>query len=108
VAKAVRLRSLAAIDVETVVDDLVTEAGPDVATRFVAATEAALGHIGRHPHHGTLRFSYELDIPQLRAWPITRFPYLVFNVETDNEIDVWRILHTRRDIAANLSDPGGT
>jgi toxin ParE1/3/4 len=67
-------------------------------------SSAQLQHVGRHPHSGTLRFSYELDIPELRVWPLPRFPYLVFYVEGDNEIDVWRILHTHRDIPATLTD----
>lgn len=103
-AKPVRLRRLAADDFETAVEHLLAEASADVTTRFVDAVERALQHVGRHPHNGSLRYAYELDIPELRAWPLTRFPYLVFYVERDSEIDVWRILHTRRDIAATLAD----
>jgi len=104
VAKPVRLRRLAAEDIEGAVDHLVTEAGGDVAARFVGAVETALAHIARHPRNGSLRFSYELDIPQLRAWPIPRLPYHVFYVERESEVDVWRVLHTRRDIPATLAD----
>jgi toxin ParE1/3/4 len=104
VTKPVRLRRLAADDVEGAVDHLLAEAGADVATRFVDAVERALRHVGRHPQSGSLRFSYDLDIPELRAWSLARFPYLVFYVERDNEIDVWRILHTRRDLPAMFVD----
>lgn len=91
-AKPVRLRRLAADDVETAVDRYVDEAGTDAA-RFIEAVERALATIGRHPHSGSLRFAYELDLPELRAWQLTRFPYLVFYVEREREIDVWRIPH---------------
>jgi toxin ParE1/3/4 len=104
VAKPVRLRRLAADDVEAAIDHLLAEAPEDVAARFLAAVERALQQIGRHPHSGSLRFSHDLDIPELRAWPLTGFPYLVFYVERDSEIDVWRILHTRRDIPSTLAD----
>jgi toxin ParE1/3/4 len=104
VAKPVRLRRLAVDDIETAVVYLLTEAPAGVAARFVDAVERALQHVGRHPHSGSLRFSYDVDIPQLRAWPLTGFPYLVFYVEHDNEIDVWRIPHTRRDIPSMLAD----
>jgi toxin ParE1/3/4 len=104
VPKPVRLRRLAADDIDTAVGHLLTDATPDVAARFIGAVEAALAHVGRHPRHGSVRFSYELDIPHLRAWPLTRFPYLIFYLEQDNEIDVWRMLHTRRDIPATLAD----
>ena len=62
-AKPVRLRRLAAEDVHTAVDHLITEAGGDVAARFVGTVETALAHVGRHPRNGSLRFSYELDAP---------------------------------------------
>lgn len=102
--KPVRLRRLAADDIDGALAYLLTEAGPDVAARFVDAVEVALAHVGQHPHHGTLRFSYDLDIPALRAWAVPRFPYLVFYVEQDHEIDVWRVLHTRRDLLATLAE----
>jgi toxin ParE1/3/4 len=103
VAKPVRLRRRAASDVEAAVDHYLAEAGADVAARFVDAVERALRDVGRHPHGGSLRFSYELDLPELRAWPLARFPYLVFYVERVHEIDVWRVLHTRRDLPASLA-----
>lgn len=102
---AVRLRRRAADDIDAAVAYLRAEAGAEVAASFIDAVEAALAHVGRHPHNGRLRFSYELDIPALRAWPLPRFPYLVFYVERDGELDVWRVLYTRRDIPASLVDP---
>jgi toxin ParE1/3/4 len=103
-ARPVRLRRVAAEDIDAAVDYLLAEAGRDVASRFVDAVEAALTHVGRHPHHGSLRFSFDLDIPDLRAWPLSRFPYVVFYVEREHEIDVWRVLHTRRDLPATVAD----
>ena len=103
-AKPVRLRRLAADDVVAAVDYYVDEAGNGLAGRFIDAVERAFQHVGRHPHSGSLRFSYELDIPELRSWPLARFPYLVFYVEREREIDVWRVLHTRRDLPASLAD----
>ena len=39
---------------------------------------------------GSLHFAYELALPDLRAWPLERFPYVVFYVATSDEIDVSR------------------
>jgi toxin ParE1/3/4 len=103
VAKPVRLRRAAADDIDAAVDYHLTEAGRDVARRFIDAIESALDRVGRRPLSGSPRFAYELDIPELRAWSLTRFPYLVFYVERESEIDVWRLLHTRRDIQAILT-----
>jgi toxin ParE1/3/4 len=103
VAKPVQLRRRAADDINAALDHYRRQAGRAVAVRFVNALERALNHVARHPHNGSLRFAYELGIPELRCWPIPRFPYLIFYVDHDNQIDVWRILHTRRDVPAALA-----
>ncbi len=103
-AKPVRLRRLAAEDIDAALDHYCSEAGHDVAARFIGSVERAVTRIGRHPHNGSLRFAYELEIPDLRCWPVPRFPYLIMYVERDTEIDVWRVLHTRRDIPSTLVD----
>jgi toxin ParE1/3/4 len=39
---------------------------------------------------------------------LTRYPYLLFFMERDDHIDVWRVLHGKRDIPvwlANDTDP---
>jgi toxin ParE1/3/4 len=100
--KPVRLRSRAAGDIDSAVDFYVAEAGADVAGRFVDAVERSVRQLGRQPHGGSLRFAFELDIPGLRAFPVSRFPYLVFYVERETELDVWRLLHTSRDIPTTL------
>ena len=45
-----------------------------------------------------------LNIPGLRSWPLTRYPHLVFYMEREDHIDVWRVLHGVRDIPAWLVD----
>jgi toxin ParE1/3/4 len=107
-ARPVRLRERAAVDIDQAVDYYLAEADIDVALRFVDAFERAVGLIGRSPHSGSLRFSYELEIPDLRVRPLARFPYLVFYVVGDEFVDVWRILHTRRDIPTAMGDQIGT
>ncbi len=86
------------------VDYYLAEADTEVALRFVAAVERAVGQIGRSPQSGSLRLSYELEIPGLRVRPVARFPYLLFYVAGDEVVDVWRILHSRRDIPAAIAD----
>ncbi len=103
-AKPVRLRRLAVEDIDAALDHYRSEAGHDVAGRFVGSVERAISHVGRHPHHGSLRFAYGLEIPDLRCWPLPRFPYLIMYVERDTEIDVWRVLHTGRDIPSTLAE----
>ena len=103
-ARSVRLRERAAGDIDQAVDYYLAEADAEVALRFVDAVERTVGQIGRSPQSGSLRFSYELEIPGLRVRPLARFPHLVFYVVGDEVVDVWRILHTRRDIPSAMVD----
>ena len=98
-----RLRAVAANDVEAAVAYYREEAGHEIALDFVDALEAAISHLQQHPFTGSLRFAFELEIPELRSWPLQKFPYLIFYMPDEQEIDVWRVLHARRDIPAHLS-----
>lgn len=98
----VNLRALAAADIEAAVAHYRDEAGPRTALDFVDALEAAIDQLRRHPHIGSLRFAFELEIPELRSWSPQGFPYLIFYVSDDGRVDIWRVLHARRDIPAYL------
>jgi toxin ParE1/3/4 len=101
-AAPVELRDQAADDIDAAIDHYVAAGGGALALRFIDAVEMAVDRIGRYPLTGNLRFSYELGIPELRAWPIAGFPFLLFYVASDDRIDVWRVLHTRRDVPSGL------
>ncbi len=103
--KPIRLRTLAAADLEDAASYYRDNAGGQTALDFVDEVQAAFGLISSGPGIGSLRYSYYLDIPGLRAFPIKRFDHAVFYVEADDLVDVWRILHTRRDIPATLEPP---
>lgn len=104
--KPVIPRGLADRDVDEAIAHYLNEAGERVALRFIDAVERAFTHIGRHPASGSPRYARDLNIPGLRSWPLGRFPYLVFYVEREDHVDVWRVLHGRRDIPAWLREPG--
>ncbi|MFM9865037.1 MAG: type II toxin-antitoxin system RelE/ParE family toxin [Micropepsaceae bacterium] len=103
-AKPIVLRDKAISDVEEAIAYYAHEAGPKIALGFVDALEQAYGHIARHPGSGSPRLAHELDLPGLRVWPLRRSPHLVFYIELDEHIDVWRILHGARDIPEWLRD----
>ncbi|MCK6426239.1 MAG: type II toxin-antitoxin system RelE/ParE family toxin [Burkholderiaceae bacterium] len=100
--KPVIPRVMACRDVEKAIDHYLGEDAPAAALGLVDALERAYAHIGRHPATGSPRYEHELNLPGLRFWPLTRYPYLVFYVERADHIDVWRVLHARRDIPAGL------
>ena len=99
----VDLRAPAAADIETAVAHYRDQAGPKTALDFVDALEAAIDQLRRHPRIGSLRFAFELEIPELRSWSLQGFPYIVFYVPDDDRVDIWRVLHARRDIPAYLT-----
>lgn len=103
-ARSVQLRERAATDIDIAADYYRSEAGADVALRFIDAIERAVGQIARSPQSGSLRFAYELEIPGLRVRPIARFPHLVFYVTDEDVVDVWRVLHTKRDFPSAIAD----
>lgn len=106
--KLVIPRELAEKDVEDAVDYYLQEAGDPVALGFIESLQKAYDHIGRHPQTGSPSYGHELGLPGLRMWPLKRYPYLVFYVDQDDHIDVWRVLHGHRDISAWLSDGQAT
>jgi toxin ParE1/3/4 len=97
-AKPVVPRELANRDVDEAIAHYLSEASEQVALGFVDALERAYRHIAGHPASGSSRYAVELRMPGLRAWPLGRFPHVVFYVETKDCIDVWRVLHGARDI----------
>ena len=102
--KAVIRRAKANADIQDAVDYYLHEAGQQVALAFVDALEQTLLHISAHPASGSPRYASELALPGLRCFPIKDYPYLVFYIELDARIDVWRLLHEQRDIPAWLRD----
>ena len=77
---------------------------PSAALGFVEALEAVYEHIRRAPATGSPRYAHELNLPGLRFWPCKRYPHLVFYVERARSIEVWRVLHGKRDIPRWLQD----
>ncbi len=100
--KPVIPRALAAQDVEQAIEYYLEEQALDAALGFIEALEGAYDHIATHPASGSPRLGHELDLPDLRSWPLNTFPYLVFYLERSDHIDVWRVLHQKTDIPSSL------
>jgi toxin ParE1/3/4 len=97
-AKVVIPREQAKRDIDEALAYYLGEDAGKAAENFVDKLEKAYAHVGRHPASGSPRYAHELNIPGLRAWPLTRYPYIVFYVEQADHISVWRVLHGQRDI----------
>lgn len=103
-AKRIVPRELANRDVDEAIAYYLSEASNRVALGFVEALESAYRQISRHPTGGSSRYAVELNVPGLRSWPLRRYPYLVFYLEAKDCIDVWRVLHSARDIPAWMQE----
>lgn len=100
--KAVRLRDQAGSDIEAAVDFYQEEAGIHVASKFIDAVGEQLVRIGEFPALGGTQFAEVLRLPTLRVWRIPGFPYALFYIEGVSQVDVLRVLHTRRDIPTSF------
>lgn len=96
--KPVVPRAQANRDVDEAVACDLGEDAPQAALGFIYELEKAYAQVGRHPGMGSPRYAHELNLPGLRAWPLTGCPHLVFYGERPDHVDVWRVLHGQRDI----------
>ena len=97
-------RDAAEQDIDQAADYYTDEAGEDIAHGFVEAVREVYRAISTHPGAGSPRYAALLGVEGLRNRKLSRFPYLVFYVERETHIDVWRILHAQRDIPATLAE----
>ena len=103
-ARAVIPRQKAEQDIDDAIDFYANEDGAEVALGFLDELEAAFLHLAVHPDSGSLRYSAELDIPNLRYWAMRRYPHLIFYVSNTDKVDVWRVLHGKRDIPESMHE----
>jgi len=103
-AKPVIPREQANRDIEETLRNYLSEGAEAAALGFIDTLKHAYAHIASHPGTGYIHYAHELDLPGLRFWPLKHFPYLVFYVVNESHIDVWRVLHGKRDIPAWLQD----
>jgi toxin ParE1/3/4 len=87
------------------VDHYLSEAGPDVTRGFIGAPQSAYRAVGERPSLGSPRYAQELAFPGLGSRALKGYPCLVFTIERDDHIDVWRVLHARRDIPSRMWEP---
>ncbi len=79
----------------------------DVSERFLTSAEAAFGRLADLPGLGARVDLTAPRLADLRRWPVPGFRnHLIFYRQTDTGIDVVRVLHGARDLAALLENEG--
>lgn len=102
--KPVVPRAQADRDVDEAIAYCLEQGAVDAALGFIDALERAYGHISRNPAAGSPRYAHELSLPDLRFWLVPDYPDVVFYLERDDHIDVWRVLHGQRDIPSWIAE----
>lgn len=100
----VRLPDLALSDVDAVLNYYLVEAGVVVAGQFLDAFERSIQHIRNGPGIGLPRLATAMKEPALRVWPIKGFPQLILYLDLLNGPEIWRVVHSARDIPHHLQE----
>ncbi len=103
--KPVIPRRVANRDVDEALAYYLQHDSDQAALGFIDALERAYAHVSRHAATGSPRYGQELDLPGLRCWPVKGYPHLIFYVDRDDHVDVWRVLHGQRDIPVWMHEP---
>ncbi len=104
-SKSIIPREQARRDIEDSTAYYQSEGSAQAAVGFINAVERAFTDICRHPAIDSPSYAHELNLPGLRSLQLTRYPHVIFYVEREDHIDVWRVLHGGRDIPALMQEP---
>jgi len=89
-------------DEEEIVQYYEQTSSEQVALGFIDALDQAFLQLSRYPQMGSPRPEYDLELDGIRSWSLKRFPHLIYyEIQTDH-IELWRILHPKRDIAQTM------
>lgn len=98
------LREQADRDVAAAIAYYGADAGRDVALAFIDALQATITVIGERPLTGSGRWGELTNLPGLRSMRIAKYPWIIFYAPLEREVEVWRVLHAKRDIPVSLGD----
>lgn len=100
---AVRTSRLADEDIAEAVRFYADSGGTPLAADFIDALEHASRLLVDHPEIGSSRFENATGIPGLRGLALARFPYVMVYAADRSNVHVLRVLHSNRDIPAELA-----
>jgi toxin ParE1/3/4 len=96
---------------ETALQDLDEQArfiqrdSPNAAIRFLAAADASFQRLATMPELGQRQSFGRTELAGLRVWQIRTFEnYLIFYRPVEGGIEIVRVLHGARDLAAIFED----
>ena len=101
--RVLRVHALADQDTHRVINYYIDLQAAKAGKEFLVAVENAYKFIGRFPDAGSKRLGISMQLPELRTWSLTKFPYSVIYMCDAQEVDIFRLLHHKRDIPNYLN-----
>jgi toxin ParE1/3/4 len=103
----IRQQPRAALDLVDQAAWYIKNAGPPVADRFLEAAERTAEALLVTPGMGLIRTFRDPRLTGLRVFPVKGFPkHLIFYRQVGDGIELVRVLHGARDVAAVLAEEG--
>ena len=96
--RRIRVEQEAEDDICSAVEYYRDEAGEDVALRFVDAVDDGLRFLGDHEVGRRFDSGTHPKLRKLRIWPLKVFPYAVIFESNSEEVRVYSVPHTKRDL----------
>ena len=76
------------------------QAGVVITADFIREFSLAQTQVSKYPKIGSTRLCEKANLLNLRVWSLRKYPHQIFyRVEIDR-VDVWRILHSRRNFTS--------
>ena len=104
-SKIMRVLPAARVDITTCFEYLREHSGMPRAWHFIKCLDDSFQRLQQMPLIGVKRKLPKARLRNLRQWPVKEFvDYLIFYRVTRNRIDVVRLLHGRRNLAAIFAE----
>lgn len=89
-------------DIEAAVAHYLSQNATGAALDFIDDLEELKSLLREYPHLGSTRFAVETNIPEIRAFSLQRFPFLVFYTVQPHTVQIHRVLHTAREVPSRF------
>lgn len=98
-----KVHELANQDIHSVINHYIDLQAAKAGTEFLVALEKAYEFIGQFPDAGSKRLGILMRLPELRTWSLTKFPYSLIYMCDAQCVDIFRLLHHKRDMPNYLN-----
>ncbi|MCS5498385.1 type II toxin-antitoxin system RelE/ParE family toxin [Cnuibacter physcomitrellae] len=75
----------------------------EAASDLIQALQNARDLLSMHPSLGSARHAAETGILELRSLALRRFPFILFYTDDADAVRIHRVLHSSRDLPAELT-----